>query len=270
MTVTGRQYGVGALQCKIFALNASGSPAATSPTVYAGTRMYGFKSLDLTIPDARRITHVGDDGPIQVDSLPPTEGMSGNAIFAEENSTNIALVSNMNTFTVGAAKMYGLGTDMQGFETQVCMLVYQKTLDNTGARNYRTMILPKVILQYKGSPFNENAAEHTFNVTPSYVTSGPWEKTFATGDEGFTRAQAIVFQSLKPLGLAAWLSDDYDTVFSFPTTEQANDAVTPAIAVFVDGVLQTTEIASYAADSVTFTVAPVDDKRIVSLYEIAI
>lgn len=269
MAVTGRQYGVGALQCKIFQLNASGSPAASSPTVYAGTRMYGFKSLDLTIPDAQRKTHVGDDGPIQVDTLPPTEGMSGNAIFAEENHTNIALVSNMNSFTVGAAKMYGLGTDKQGFETQVAMLVYQKTLDNTGARNYRTMILPKVIMQYKGAGFNENPAEHTFNVTPSYVTAGPWEKAFAVADEGFTRAQALVFQSLKPLGIASWLSDDYDTVFSFPVTEQANDFTTPAIAVFVDGTIQSSGI-TFAADAVTFDTAPLDDKRIVSLYEIAV
>jgi len=269
MTITTRQYGVGALRCKIFELNSNGSPAATSPTVYSGLRMYGFKSLDLTIPDARRITHVGDDGPIQVDTLPPTEGMSGNAIFAEENQTNIALVSNMNSFQVGAAKMYGLGTDMQGFEAQVLMLVYQKTLDSNGTRNYRTMILPKCTLQYKGAPFNENAAEHTFNVTPAYVTSGGWEKAFTAADEGFTKAQAVVFQSLKPMNLASWLSDDYDTVFSFPTTEQANDYSTPAIAVFHNGTLQSSGI-TYAADALTYAVAPADSVRITALYEMAI
>ena len=176
MTVTGRQYGVGALKCKIFELNSNGSPAATSETVYSGAQMYGFKSLDLTIPDARTITHVGDDGPIQVDTLPPTEGMAGSAVFAEENQSNIAIVSNMNTFTVAGAQMYGLGTDQQGFEAQVCMMVYQKTLDSAGARNYRTMFLPKCTLQYKGAPFNENAAEHTFQVTPAYVTATPLGK----------------------------------------------------------------------------------------------
>ena len=269
MTVTGRQYGVGAKKCKIFALNANGSPAATSPTVYSGLQMYGFKSLDLTIPDARTITHVGDDGPIQVDTLPPTEGMSGNAVFAEESHAAIALVSNMNDFTIKGATMYGLATDMQGFEAQVCMMVYQQTLDSAGLRNWRTMFLPKCTLQYKGSPFNENAGEHTFNVTPAYVSKTPWEKTFSTADEGFTRAQAIVFQSLKPLNLAAWLADDYDTVFSFPVAEQAYDAITPTIAVYVDGTLQTTQIASYAASGVTFNTAPVDDKRIVALYQVA-
>lgn len=267
---TKRQYGVGALQCKIWELNAYGSPAATSPTVYAGLRMYGFKSLDLTIPDARTITHVGDDAPIQVDTLPPTEGLAGTAVFAEENQTNIALVSNMSSYTVAAADMYGLGTDQQGFETQVCMMVYQKTLDSAGTRNYRTMFLPKCTLQYKGAPFNENAAEHTFQVTPAYVTKTPWEKTFSTTDEGFTKAQAIVFQSLKPLGLCSWLSDDYDTEFSFPTTEQANDFSTPAIAVFSNGTLQTTEISSYAADAVTFTSPPADSVRLTALYQIAI
>lgn len=269
MTVTTRQYAVGAKYCKIYELNATGSPAATSPTVYAGVRMYGFKSLDLTIPDARRITHVGDDGPIQVDTLPPNEGMSGNAVFAEENQTAIALVSNINAFTVGAASMIGLGTSQQGFETQVMMLMYQQSLDSNGTRNYRTLILPKATLQYKGGPLNENATEFTFNVTPAFVTHGGWEKTFAAADEGFTRAQGVVFHGTRPVNLNAWLSDDYDTTFAFDANEQANDASTPAIAVFVDGTLQSSGI-TYATTGVTFSVAPIDDKRIVAVYEMSI
>jgi len=263
-TATGKQYGVGLRHAVIFELNTSGSPAAPDEALYSGVEIVGPKVFDLTIPDPRKITHIGNDRPLQVDFLPPTEAMSAELTVAEENHDLIARLTNTNQITVGESSVIGLATDQQGFEPQVCLLLFQQSLNAAGARNWRWFLMPKATIYPHPSGMSEAEAEHRFLVSPAVVTAYPWETAFAVGTEGFTEAQILVGQSEGKPNLVAFLADGVEDAFLFDTTKPAT--AVGKISVWIDGVLTTTGFTA-AVTGLTFTSAPAENKRIVVFYE---
>ena len=73
---SGKQLAVGMRRAVIFALDANGYPAAIGVTAYEGIEVVGPKAFTLTVPDARRIVHTGNDRVLALDYLPPTEPYS--------------------------------------------------------------------------------------------------------------------------------------------------------------------------------------------------
>lgn len=264
--VSGRQYGVGMRHAVVFALNASGSPAATTgnsgTTAYSGMQIVGAKAFNLTIPDPRKITHVGDDRPLQVDYLPAIEAISGDLTVSEENQDAYALLSGTSRVTVGETTVVGLGTSQQGFEPQVGLLLYQQALDEQGTRQWRFALLPKVNLYAHPGGFSENPAEHQFIISPAVVSKHLWETAFALNAEGFTQSQGLVGQSRYRPAIDAWLASTATTTFNL--SRVAGD--TAKMAVWVDGVAQTSGITK-GTTQIQFTTAPGNNKRVVVFYE---
>lgn len=262
---TGKQYSVGARHCQILALNSDGSPAADGTTAYEGVQVVGEKAFNLNVPDARKFTHIGDDNPIQVDYLPPTEAISAEMTVSQDNNEVYALVTGTNEVTVGEQKLVGLGTDQQGSEPQVTLLTYQQSLDENGARNYRYFLIPKATLYPKpGGMSGDNVTEHNYTVSPAVVTSYPWETDFASGTEGFIRTQVLKGQSVYKPKLVAWLATTDQTEFDLPTDYPAQ--ATGKMTLFVDGVEQT-EDTTAGTTQIQFTTAPGNASRVVCFYE---
>lgn len=263
--VSGRQYGVGTRRAIFYALNATGSPAATNTTPYSGVQLVGAKALDITIPDARKITHTGDDSPLQVDFLPPTEAVSGTMDVAEEDMAVYALLTGTNAITIGESKAIGIATSKQGFETQVGLLVFQQSLSAVGIRNWRWMLFPKAIIYPHPSGFNDNPAVHKFQIAPAVVAAHLWETVFsaATTGEGYIRSQGLIGQSRYMPSVVAWVPGATDTAFLLPTSEPIVDIAKAAV--YVNGVADTAW--TITNTQIATTSAPGTGKRVVCFYE---
>jgi len=264
--------GVGFRHCQVFGLDSNGYPAATSTTAYEGLHVSGVKALTINDPEPRQITHAGDDRVIALDVLPPQEAVTGELKVAKVNDAVDALLTGQLSFTVGEAKLFGIGTNERGNEVQVGLLAYRQTLDtdpdsaNFGARRWEFRLMPKVILVPREGSLDENPEERVYGVYPQFVTKHLWGESFADGTEGFVQAQMLRGISEYKPNLVAFQGDGTTVEFPFPTDDQA--ASTDKITVWVDGVEQTSGITK-ATDKITFTAAPSSGAMIVVFYEVA-
>lgn len=264
--------GVGFRHCQVFGLDSDGYPAATDATVYEGLRISGAKALTINDPEPRQITHTGDDRVIALDVLPPQEAVTGELKVAKVNDVVDALLTGQSSFTVGEAKLFGVGTNERGNEVQVGLLAYRQTLDtdpesaNFGARRWEFRLMPKALLVPREGSLDENPEERAYGVYPQFVTKHLWGVSFTDDTEGFTQAQVIRGVSEYKPNVGAFQGDGTTTVFDFASDDQA--ASTDKIMVWVDGVEQTSGITK-ATDKITFTAAPSSGAMIVVFYETA-
>lgn len=264
-TVSGKQFGVGARYCCLYQLNESGSPAATSETTaYAGSQLVGLKAFDLTIPEPTKITHMGDDRPLQIDYLPPTEAASGEIRVGRDDQEILALVQGISRVVIGESSLIGLATSEMGNEPQVGLLMYQQSLDEAGVRNWRWFLIPRATLYAAPGGFSETAAEHRFTVSPAVVSKHLWETAFSLTTEGFVEAQILSGQSRYRPAIAAWLAATGSTSFALPVDSPA--ANTTKMVVWVDGVEQTVGV-TLGTTQIVFQTAPGNLKRVFTFYE---
>lgn len=264
--------GVGFRNCQILALDSAGIPAATSTTVYEGVQVSGARAMEIAIPDAPQINHLGDDRIFAVDSLPPTESVGGTLTTGKNNFTLDALLTGATVATVGETKFLGRATNLAGSEVQVCLLAYRQALDTTpGAsrvRLYQSVLLPIAQLLPKIPAKNANPEEMQYTIRPQVVSKYPWGVAFATGTEGFTEAQIIEGISYYKPKLVAWKGNASATAFSLPTAAPAT-ATTKMTVWTWNGTTATdvTSTVTLAVGSVTFSVAPSAATTIICYYE---
>jgi hypothetical protein len=262
--VSGKQVPVGLRHATVFALNANGSPAATNTTAYEGLTIKGAQAFDLNIPDPRKITHVGDDRPLQIDYLPPIEGLAGELRAARQDFDVYALLTDTEVVTVGESKFVGIGTDKQGSEPQVGLLLYQQALDENGARHWRSFLIPRATLYARPNGMNESPSVNRYILSPAITTKHLWETAFAEGTEGFVESQVLQGMHKYKPKLVAYVAATATTEFVLPAASPAAD--TAKMSIWVDGVSQTADITK-ATDKVQFATAPGNNKRVMVFYE---
>jgi hypothetical protein len=236
--VSGKYLGLGARRAWVFPLNASGSPNATvaANAVYEGLRLTGVQSFTPNFPGARPTTHVGDDIPLAIDYLPPTESASATMTIARLDLDIIAALTSQNVITLDEKQHIGLATSELGLEPQVALFTYQQALDETGARVWRWYLMPRAILYVAPQGFQDGAASHNVTIAPMVVTKHLWEVTMAAGVEGYTSTQMIMGISKYRPRIVAWLAAGASGDFLFPTVALAADFATPKVSVWNNGV----------------------------------
>ena len=267
---TGKQFSVGMRRAVVFELDADGYPAATGTSAYQGFEVISPKAYTLTIPDVRKITHLGNDRVLALDFLPPTEAPSAELrTGADDNELN-AFLTNVNTFAVGEADVMGYQTDQQGSEPDVAMMFTQQSLATAGKqRHYRFHIIPKSRAIPMPAGMDENAAEVRYAVAPNPSTTHIWGTALVTGTEGTGEAAFLNGMSKGRPNIVAFKGDGATLAFLFPTAKQAIATFADKVEVWVEGVLQTGSGGDYTATAaaVTFDVAPALNARIVVFYE---
>jgi hypothetical protein len=261
--------GVGLRWVNLFLLNSSGSPAATTTTVYEGLQIEGAKALTLNAPASRQITHIGDDGVIAVDKLPPTDASSGTLTTAKQDNAVEALMTGNKEVTIAEAKAILQVTDKQGYEPQVGLLAYRQSLDTKkgsatyGKRVWDWYMIPKAFLVPKSDSFNDTPEEKSYDLFPQVSGQYLWETAFTAVTEGAVQGQFVRGVSEYPPCVVAF----YGTVTA-ATFAVARPAISTAkISVWVNGVLTTTGI-TLATTGVTFTSGtPGATDRTVVFYE---
>jgi hypothetical protein len=266
--VSGKQLGVGLRFATVFALNASDYLAASGVSAYEGLQVSGAKAFMVNVPDPRQIVHTGDDRVLQRDVLPSLEGVTAELRAARRDFAMHALLTGTNVNTIGEAETVGMGTDQQGNEPQVGMLLYQQALDaDSGKRRWKSYVIPKAVVIPKAAEMNENPQEHVYSVTPYVVSQHLWGTPFSSGSagDGFSQAQVIEMMTEYEPVLVGFRSSGSAQAYSFPADKPA--ASVDKIHAFAGGVELTSEITKAVTGITTVGGTPVYGEVISVLYE---
>lgn len=268
---SGIRQGVGFRHIQILALDTSGYPAASSTTVYEGVQISGAKSLTINDPEPRQIVHTGDDRVLQLDVLPPTEPISGELNAGKANDTVDAILSPVKSATVGEAKIFAVGHDQRGNENQVAILAYRQSLEadpsdaNYGKRLWEFRLLPRAYVIQREGNLDENPEARTYAVRPQLATKHVWGASLSTATEGVSMAQAFRGISEYKPKIVAFKGNNTATQFSLPASSPAIS--TAKMAVWSNGVSQTSGAVTLGTATVTFTTAPTTGAMVVVFYE---
>jgi hypothetical protein len=272
MTATsGNQYGSGLRHARILALTtATGLPAAPAGgVVYEGLQVVGAKAFEVTIPDIRRVTHVGDDRLLATTTLPRIEASTAVLRTARNDYALQAVLTGGKVATIGEATVIGHGTNLQGSEPDICALLFQQTQDAAAkTTRYRSYILPVTKAVLNPTTLNENANEYSYQLTPSAVSKYPWGIAFASGTEGYTSAEMVEAMTEGQPMLVAFTADTAQVDFLFHADRPAVSAAKIHV-ITKDGVVVTTGITK-STTKVAFDSAPGLGKVIVIWYETAL
>lgn len=275
MTATsGKQYAVGMRHARVYALNSFGVPSATqASTPYEGLQLTAAKAFELTIPDARRIAHTGDDSIQAQDVLPRLEPTSGVLRTGRNDHDVYAVLTGTNAFTIGEATGIGYGTSKQGSEPTVGVLMYQQSKDATSkVRRWRTYIMPATQTIINPASMNENVPEFEFNLIPDIAEQHMWGKAFAEGTEGFTTSEIVEFMNEGLPHIASWAGNGSATNFGFNASRQASAAakVHAVTTCATDGTItDVTGTVTKSTTGVVFAVAPGSGVIVTAFYEYA-
>lgn len=262
--------GVGFRHAIVFALDASGYPNATATTAYEGVQISGAKALTINDPEPRQITHYGDDYVFALDTLPPTEPISGEMRVGKINDTIDALLGDDLSFTEGEAKFMLIGSNNRGDEDQVGMLAFRQAVDtdpdssNYGKRYWEGRIFPQAYIISREGGFEDTPEERAYTVRPLYVQAHLWGTAFAVGTEGATRAQGVRLVTEYKPKVVAFQGDGSQVTFVLPTSYPAQ--ATGKMVVWDAGTKQTTGFTVRTTD-IVFSSAPTDGNIVVAFYE---
>jgi len=267
---TGKAFGLGVARAHVMELNTAGSPKAVGTAAYYGVEVVGVQDLTLTIPDPQKKTHLGNNQPLQVDFLPPTEAISGSMKCSEMDQILYALLTGTKRRTLAEGTMVGLGTNMQGFEPQVALLVTQQALDEAGNRNWITAICPKCVMYPHQGNMDANPTVHSFDIAPAFVMAHLWGVLFTMLAEGYTRSQVSMWQTQHPLGVCSWLPGVQVPGYlcAFGADKLASAAA--KVAMFKNEALMTVTTdytVSVGLDSIALVAAPGATDRYTCFYE---
>jgi len=266
MTVSGQQLAVGLRRTVVFELDANGYPAATGTTAYEGFETIGPKAFALTVPDVRKVVHVGSDRVIALDFLPSIEPSTAELTVAAQDMPLSSVLGAVEDFAVGTAKMMPWQTDQQGYEPDVAALMVQQSLDaTTKLRHWRFFIAPKARAIPVPAGMDDNPAVMKYSLAPNPTTKHLWGTTMVVGTEGATEAGFIEGMSQGRPNIVAFKGNNSETDFLFPAGKQAIPA---SVVVWKAGVLQTiTTHYTATASTLSFVAAPATDAMVVVFYE---
>lgn len=262
---SGVQLASGFRHAVIFELDANGYPAATGTSPYEGFTVVGPKAYTLTVPDARKIVHVGNDRVLALDFLPATEAMSAELRAAADDIPLNAMLTNVKEFQIGEAQVMPLGTDQQGSEPNIAMLFFQQSLAaGSKLRNYRFHILPKCRAIPMAPGMDDNAAEMRYSIAPSPSSTHLWGSALTVGSEGALEAGILDGQAEGRPAICAFKGDGSTTVFLLPADKPAKS--TAKMEVWDNGVLVTGSV-TLATTQITFAPFPATGHKIVVYWE---
>lgn len=252
----------------VFELNANGTPKGTTHTAgYEGLQFKGSTAFDMTVPDARKLTGLGEDGITQVVFLPPQEGIDAVLNVEATDPALIALLDGTKAETLGETTIMGGGTNKQGFEPRVGLMLYQAARGlETGQSYWRTIIIPSAQVVRKPGSMTAEKSITQYQVAPNRTSKHLWGPAFSNATNGFTHGQFVEVWSNYPLRLASYVGNNSAVEFPFPADLPA--VQTTGIKVWVDGVIVSSGL-TLEVDKVTFAVAPAAAARIDILREVA-
>ena len=253
---------VGFRNLRAYQLNASGVPAATSTTVYEGTRISGASTLTLTHPQPRDIIHFGDDIVFARDILPPNAAMDAVLKAGKIRNDVDAMFSGVKAYTVGEANGLNVATDQQGFEPQFGLLAYNQAVDadesgtTMGRRMWGSVVFPKAWVIFQEQTRDQNPYSSQYTVRSALVNAHLWGLPYSTSTEGALIAQMERWATLyKPIVVAWKVTGSSPAAMLFNVARQAASTakihVVTQMAALTGAVTDVTSSATKATTGIT-------------------
>lgn len=262
---------VGARNGFAYELNTYGRPKGTGSDPYNGYELKGLKSYNLTIPPARRIVHVGNDGIRAQQLLPPIEAAAAEINIDGSDLDLLAAVMGVTIVEIAGMRMIPHLSDRRGSEPNVGLITYQAAVADSGAQRWRVTVVSntKMIPRLPGA--GPDPIDFVFDLAPNPVDQYLWGSELAPLSDpsdpysGVSESQAFTagiwdgFCAYRP-NLISFIAAAGQTVFPFPEGKQAaNVTDVQVVSVLANGtpVIESAGIASITTAAVTFTTAPV-------------
>jgi hypothetical protein len=190
--------------------------------VYEGLQIVGAKAFDLTVPDARRISHTGDDRVLAQDILPRQEPTSGTLKTGTNPHDVYAGMTSTKQATIGEASVIGYATDKQGAEPSLGLLMYQQAKEYlTGLRTYRAYMMPSTQTIINPTGMTGEAPEFNFNLMPTAVGHHLWGIPFTEAVEGYTESEIVETVTFGFPHVVSWKADGTITGVAFNSSRHA-------------------------------------------------
>ncbi len=268
-------YGLALLQ--ILDRATDGTPASTSATVYSGLRTSGL-TFALTFPDHEDVVFNGDDRPMGRLIIPPTGLVTGEITAEQQSFELMALFSGgLTTETVGASSeaswILGPGNNLEGQENPVIIVANQQAIDTEagsatlGNSYYKWAVVLNAKVTPKPAGFeNGTKSTETYMVWPNTASKIFTGQSLSASVSGATSGVVVFGKSSYKIRVVAATGDGATTAFTFETGFPAAVANATHISVYKNG----TEVVAgltLATTSVTFSVAPASNDKVVIVYQ---
>ncbi len=265
-STSGIQWGVGLRSAVVFPLNSDGTLKATSTTVYEGLEFSGPRAFDVTYPDARLITNPGNDRIRDQMYLPPTDPVKCELRTGFDDQAINAALMGVTQFTVGESTIVPYGTDQQGSEADIALLLFQQAHDDNKLTRWRYFMIPRARAIPMPPGMNDNALETRYSVSISPSTKHIWNVALSALTEGCTEmALADGMAEGKP-AIVAWKTDGTATDFLLPTDKPAISTSKMNLFDASTGAEVTAGITK-TVTKFTYSVAPATGKILVARFE---
>lgn len=195
-----KTFGVGLRTAHVFNLDADGlpMPATASSTLIGGTLVEGIKTLPVTDPSPRRISHTGDDRVLAQDSLPATEAGSFQFTTSKSNMSLDAMLEGGKVRSINGNQYTGGNTDNKGSEPQFLFIGYRQALDGDKSsssygklRQWEGRAYPSSRITKLTPSYEAENTDITYEATPTPVKYSHWFEQFNETNWGFTEAEYI-------------------------------------------------------------------------------
>jgi hypothetical protein len=235
----------------------TGRIAATNMTPYYGLVMYGIKGLNVNITEPRKITHVGQDRPLQIDYLPAQEAMDAEITTSATELNIESATAGTLTETLGTGRINPLQTSQMGFEPVVGFWAARQTENTSGLRRWESYVFSAAKMIFMPSAMTDATADLRYKIAPSIATKKLWGPAWTLAINGATTAQMAQMATTGYPYLVGWKNAVATTIFPFDTDKPANaSGVGSILGGWVNDVLTPTSDYTAAAASFTFHVAP--------------
>lgn len=238
---------------RLYALNADSTPAATNTTPYEGVQIKGSTAFDLTFPEPRKITGLGEDSVTAVAYLPPNESVSGKLTVEADDPALAALITLNKVRTLGEASLIVAASSNQGFEPVMGLILSQAARGLTTGKNYwRSYILPSAMLVMQEGGMNADKSQVTYSIAPNVVSAHLWGEAIDDADEGAVSAQVVKLWSNHIPVVTSFVGTGTEDEFSFPVNAPSASTYATSTIVYVDGVKVPGADVAITATKITF------------------
>lgn len=260
--------GVGFRHAQVLLLDANGIIYTTGTQAYEGLRISGAKALVINDPEPQQIQHMGDDTIFAVDSLPPTEAITGELRAGKQSETLDALLADVNAVQIGESVLYPIGTDRRGDEKQVALLAYRQAVDTDpssgtyGKRVWQMRLFPRCYVIPRESGFEDTPEDRSYSIRPQFINQYPWGITLATAVENTLRAQGFRGVAEYKPKIVGFVANGATTEFSLPVAA-ANVSKIKTWIVTAQGTGAVNTATTVATNLLQFTTAPTTGSLVV-------
>lgn len=251
----------------LFALDTDGNIVSTDENAAEGTEFIAPVSFELSLGTPRTIPVVAQGRVKNTFLLPSVDAKTGTLTCAYDSQTLLTMATGTLQRTLGELKIVGEGTDKEGQEPLVGLLLSQlQAQDEDGLTVWRNVVISRARLSALNPAVNQEPLSRQYTIVASPSTKALWHETFTLANYGFTSAAQLGIHSENKLNIVGWTGDGVEDTFNFPADKPAISNAKTTVFNFATGAVvagsTTTPFETWVATS-----APANGAKLACIYE---